>query len=71
MKSGWGLDGERIGGKWEEGRWGNCGLYVKLRKNLLNKKIKKDTLNLIEMKLEISLEHIGTGKGFLNSTPLT
>jgi hypothetical protein len=32
--------------------------------------IKPDTLNLIEEKMGKSLEHMGTGKKFLNRTPM-
>jgi hypothetical protein len=32
--------------------------------------IKPDTLNLIEGKVEKSLEHMGAGENFLNRTPM-
>jgi hypothetical protein len=32
--------------------------------------IKPDTMNLIEKKLGDSIEHIGTGKIFMNRTPM-
>jgi hypothetical protein len=32
--------------------------------------IKPDTLNLIEVKVERSLKHMGTGEIFLNRTPV-
>jgi len=32
--------------------------------------IKPDTLKLLEEKVEKSLEHMGTGKNFMNRTPM-
>ena len=45
--------------------------YTKLRsKWIKNLHIKPDTLNLIEEKVGKNLEHMGTGKNFLNKTPM-
>jgi hypothetical protein len=45
--------------------------YRKLKSNFIKDlNIKPDTLNLIEGKVEKSLEHIGTGGNFLKRTPM-
>ena len=45
--------------------------YTKLRsKWIKDLHIKPDTLNLIEEKVGKNLEHMGTGKNFLNRTPM-
>jgi len=44
---------------------------TKLKFKLKDLNIKPGTLNLIEEKVEKSLELIGTGRNFLNRTPMT
>jgi hypothetical protein len=46
--------------------------YTKLKsKWIKDLHIKPDTLNLMEEEVGESLEHLGTGRNFLNRTPMT